>query len=259
MKMHTSTFPRKNKMAKEDKLINALRELAQKGPIQSASRGSNAVGKTLQQALGIEHSTKARNSLHGYTITGTTSKASAGGRTNLFACVPNWKSSDYKSSKEIVEEFGREDLERGYYRSLFCTTNSFGPNGFGLKLKANSSYKSLKEVFTDGHLERAVVNWDIKKLEMKLLNLGDMAVVNALPVELGGKKGFHYRYLEILSEPNIEVFLELIEDGVITIDHCISIKAGSSVAREQGPLFKIRADSRDALYRTVHKIDLMNV
>ena len=246
-------------LTEENKLINALRELAMKGPIQSSSHGSNAVGKTLQQALGIEHSTTSRNSLYGYTITGTASKASSGGRTNLFACVPDWRRSEYKSSKEMVEEFGREDLERGYDKSLFCTTNSFGPNGFGLKLNASSATKSLEEVFIDGHVEKAAVSWSFEKLESKLFKLGNMAVVNALPVELGGRKAFHYRYLEVLSDPNIGVFFELIEDGVITIDHCISIKSGSSVAREQGPLFKIRADSRDALYRAVRKIDLMNI
>jgi len=243
----------------EKKILEVLTALSRKGPIEAVGKGSNAVGKTLQHALGIKHSTTSRNSLYGYTITATTSRTSSSGRTNLFACVPHWEESNFKSSKDLVESFGRVDLSKGYAKSLFCTINSFGPNGFGLMLKADREFKSLEESYVKDDIQQPVVSWDVKKLKRKLIDLGNMVIVSALPVDLSGGKAFHYRYVDILSDPDIEVFLELIQDGVITVDHCISKKVGSNVAREQGPLFKIRADSRDSLYRQVQRVDLMDV
>jgi hypothetical protein len=77
-----------------------------------------------------------------------------------------------------------------------------------------------------------------------------------VPVSLNGQKAFHYRYLDILGSPKLEAFKDLLDDGAITLDHLISMKVGSSVAREQGPLFKISASARGELYGNPYRIDL---
>ena len=96
-------------------------------------------------------------------------------------------------------------------------------------------------------------------LNNKLASLEKTAIVTALPVNIGGKKGFHYRYVDLLEKPELINFLELLESGAITIDHLISIKVGQKAAREQGPLFKVRANAREDLYKNIKRIDLMDL
>jgi hypothetical protein len=244
----------------ETQLLSALTELSRLGPIEAVGKGPNSVGKTLQESLGIAHTVNARNSLFNFTVTATTSGLNSTGRTNLFACVPDWSISKIKSSKELVEKFGKEDLSRGYVKSLFCTSTSAGPNSFRLLLRANSTTSSLEECSVDDDVLSPVVTWDVSRLELKLADLlNKTAIVTALAVDQGGKKAFHYRYLDILENPKVSAFLELIEVGSITIDHCISIKQGSNGAREQGPLFKIRVDAREDLFQNVKRFDLMSL
>jgi len=243
----------------EENLLSALSKLTKKGPIVPSRNGPNAVGKLLQESLKIVHSTTQRNSLFNYTITATSSKLNSSGRTNLFACVPSWKTSPYKSSKEIVESFGGENLPRGYSKCLFCTLTSEGPNSFGLVLKIDLNKSSIEEWYISNKEEYLVAKWSISKIIEKLDLLKKTAIITALPIEIGDKKAFHYRYVELFEKPNIKNFLELIKNGSITIDHLISIKAGHNSAREKGPLFKIRSNAREDLYQNIKRFDLMDL
>jgi hypothetical protein len=159
--------------------------------------------------------------------------------------VPNWGLSRVKSSKELLLSVGREDNEKGYSRSLFCTVSTKSKNSFGLELKSNSGGNNLDELFNGS----PIVTWEFDKLVAKLGNLSNTAILSAVPVSLNGQKAFHYRYLDILGSPKLEAFKDLLDDGAI-------MKVGSSVAREQGPLFKISASARGELYGNPYRIDL---
>jgi len=246
-------------MDDEIKLVKALKLLCAMGPIVACGSGSSAVGKTMQNYLGIRHKIVERNKLFGYTITSTISKYNSGGRTNLFAKVPDWNLSRFKSTNEFVMQFGREDVERGYQKSLFCTVNSLNKNSFGLQLKVDTGKRSLEEW---GYLDNGgslAVKWCLEKLERRLSKLGKTAIVRAVPIDLNGYKAFHYRYLDLLGAPEISSFLDLLGSGGVEIDHCISMKYGSNSAREQGPLFKIRSDSLGEMYTGIRRFDLMDI
>mgnify|MGYP006196339501 CR=1 FL=1 len=243
----------------EDSILKDLSNLSKLGPILTAKGGSNAVGKLMQEILKIKHSTSKRNSIYNYTITATSSKLNSSGRTNIFACVPNWESSPFKSSKEIVENFGRENLSRGYSKCLFCSVTAEGPNGFGLVLKIDHNKPSIEEWYVSKKEEYLVASWSISKLMEKLDSIKKTAIVTALTINIGDKKAFHYLYVDLLEKPNFKNFLELIENGSITIDHCISIKAGQNSAREQGPLFKVRVNAREEFYTNIKRYDLMDL
>ncbi|MCA0893287.1 MvaI/BcnI family restriction endonuclease [Microbulbifer agarilyticus] len=244
----------------ENRLLDALASLCRKGPVEPVGTGPNAIGKTLQEMLDIKHSTSNRNTLHNFVITATKSRPQSGGRTNLFACVADWKNSRCKSSKELAERYGREDASRGYAHSLFCTSSATGPNGFGLKLNVNPEDQALEEWHTSDEGETPVVRWCATRLINKLAALGKSAIVTALPVTMkSGRNFYHYRYVDILGQPDSSSFFELLSHGIITIDHCISIPAKGGPAREQGPLFKIRADARSELYGSLRRIDLLDL
>jgi len=235
-------------------LIRKLEGISQKGPIPVRSRGSNAVGKMLQEELGIKHDTKKKNRLHGYTVS---SKSKS--RLNLFASVPNWERSKFKSSTEVVKALGKANEAKGYERALFCTVSGRGANTFGLYLKYNAQDSTIEEWLADEHGDQCLLVWDVHVLHSKLTKIGRRALVTATRVDLAGVRAVHFRYVEVMDAPKLEQFTNLISRGAITLDHLISLKFGDNAGREQGPMFKIIPDALELLHGPIKKIDLMDI
>ncbi len=236
-------------------LLALLSEVCRQGPIDAVSKGSNSVGKTLQIALGMQHKTDSRNSLNGFTVTATKSRRNSASRTNLFACVPDWKSSPLKSSNEILTCCGRPASDGKHDITMFCTISCAAPNNFGLQLRLNGEY--LEEHLTNSMGTSLIVRWQISKLVKRFLERsGCVAIVSGLPVERRGRPAFHYRYAELFSDADPTMFKTLLSNGSITVDHLISRARGAEKAREKGPLFKIRSDARRLLYRQTSFVDL---
>ena len=149
-----------------EEILNDLKELSLLGQIKAVGSGANSVGKTLQKALNIPHTTNAKNQYKGWTITSTTMKS--GSRTNLFASVPDWDTSLIKSSTELVDKYGVEDTTGKYVRKLFCTVKSERPNSFGLKLRVNRVKQSISEIYEAENDSTKLCQWDIGKIKQKL-------------------------------------------------------------------------------------------
>ena len=236
-------------------LLDRLRELSHKGPIEAQGSGSNAIGKTLQNALGIQHTVTDKNKLLDFVVTGTNIHGNT--RTNLFARVPTWSLSEVKSSTEIVARYGRNDPNGRYAKSLFCTVDASSPNTFGLQLLCNRVSKVLAEGFFDGKRMNKFAEWQTSHLEQKLNSLDNTVIVSAIKSNHNGQAHFHFVRAEFLLSPSIDAFFQLIDIGAITLDHLISLPFDKSVAREQGPLFKMQPQARETLFRSYSKIDLM--
>ncbi len=247
-------------MINEQALLSKLSDIAKLGPIRSKFRGANAVGKVLQSLLGIEHSTIHRNRIFGYTVTATASSRSSSGRTNLFAATADWSVSRISSSKKLAERFGRPNLDKGYKSALFCTMKASFANSFGLKLAVDFEKSILEErhVAFDGS-ETPVLQWNTQKLNDKLLSLGCSAIITAKKIANENGIFFQFNQVELLGVPQTESFLELISDDVITVDHCISVDIKTARAVEKGPLFKINSLSRQMLYSSSKKYDLLEL
>lgn len=238
-----------------EEVLSDLKRLSLKGLIKSVGSGSNSIGKTLQSELKIQHSTTSRNSYKGFIITATSTKVN---RTNLFAKVPNWKRSEVKSSKEMLDLYGREDPTGKYKKKLFCSVNSLDFNNFGLRLFVDMSKRLLYEKYYMGDQERIVAIWGNKELAEKLSFLDKTVVVSGNSFKREDGDYFHFRFAEFMVGPSMDKFLKLIDYGAITMDHLISMKEGSENVREQGPLFKIAKVSKEDLFYTYKKFDLMD-
>ena len=248
-------------MIDEHALLNKLSDIAKLGPVRSKFKGANAVGKMLQTLLGIDHSTIHRNRIFGYTVTATASSQSSTSRTNLFAATADWSVSRITSSKELAEQFGKPNLDKGYKSSLFCTMNASSANSFGLKLSVDFERSVLQEryvAFNDGS-EEPILQWNTQRLEDKLQSLGHSAIVTAKRIKNNSEIYFQFSHVELLGAPRTERFLELISDDVITVDHCISVDIKTARAVEKGPLFKINSLSRQMLYSSSKKYDLLEL
>ena len=239
-----------------DEVLQDLKELSLRGHVKAVGSGANSVGKTSQQALGISHTTNAKNQYKGFTITSTTLKA--GSRTNLFALVPDWKISLITSSTELVEKYGTEDKSGKYIRKLFCTVKAQDPNSFGLFLSINRAEQEISEVHSTNGTETILCRWNTDKIIHKLQSLDKSVIITASQHKKADGMYYHYQVAEFLSKPTFDKFLRQIEFGSITLDHLISKRHGNKTAREQGPLFKIAKHARMELYEHYEKYNLMD-
>lgn len=235
--------------------LSKLKELSLKGPIKADTAASNQVGKVLRNELGIDHSTSKKNQLNGFTISSTVKKAAV--RNNLFAKVPNWKTSHIKSKNEFLDKYGNSDPQGIFEKRMNCTVKATEPNSFGLKLRVDRDDKKLYESHIVGNLETVLLEWDLEKLKEKLYEQEKKILVSAIKHKRKDGTYFHYRYAEFFISPIFEEFLYLIEFDQVTLDHMITLKRNSKTAEEKGPQFKISKAGFSQLYTEYRRYDLM--
>ena len=236
--------------------LSRLKELSLKGPIKADTNASNQVGKILRRELGIDHSTSKKNQLNGFTITSTVQKAAV--RSNLFAKVPNWKTSYIKSKNELLDKYGKYYPEGLVEKRMNCTVKSIEPNSFGLMLRVDNKNKKLHETHVGDGTKTDLLEWDLENLEEKLFEQDKKILVSAIKHRRTDGNYFHYRYAEFFINPNFKDFLYLIELGQITLDHMMTLKRNSKTAEEKGPQFKISKEGISQLYAEYSRYDLMD-
>lgn len=234
-----------------------LSEISNLGPIPSIGKGDTAVGMTLLHSLGVPYSSRSKPNYKGVVISarrGTKHKDL--NRVNLFAKVPSWKISRYKSSRDFLERFGY--VREGVFQ-LNCTVSTRQKNSQGLILELDKEHNLLNEVYisSDGGREE-IVSWEMHALLDRLLCSHSASVwVVAIPSIRGGVEHFHFRYATFTDFPSVDIFPNLIEQGTITVDHLLSKKKGRVV--EKGPLFKIKPGNVGALLPIIGKCDLLSL
>ena len=238
-----------------EEALKRLKELASRGPIKAHSSGSNEVGKTMQRALGITHSTSTSNHFMGFTITSTTNKGQ--GKTKLFSKVGDWGQSAVSSTREIVELFGEEDTSGKYRRQLFCTVDAIEPNTFGLFLKVDTTKGVVSEYYSSGITEQPVLTWDSEELSRELAARDNFIILTASRYKKPDGNYYHYTNAEFFIGANFSGFLKQIELGGITVDHLISVGQDGRTT-EKGPAFKITRNARQELYSNYKKYDLLD-
>ena len=114
-------------------LLAMLRMIASAGPIPSMIDADTSVGRTLETALGININSSQKPDYKGIEL--KSFRSSRTNRKTLFAQVPNWKLSKFKSSAEILDNFGY-DREEDF--KLNCTVSAIVRNSQGLNLRLDS-------------------------------------------------------------------------------------------------------------------------
>lgn len=230
----------KNEVAFE--LLAMLKKIADAGPIPSMVDADTSVGRTLEMALGININSSKEPDYKGIEL-----KSFRKGRKNrksLFAQVPDWKLSKFKSSNEILQEFG---YERGEDFKLYCTVSAINRNSQGLKLKIDSEISQLIENSDKPEVGDFVV-WTLKKLHSRLKEKHKETFwVEAESTKINDREYFQYKYVEHTKSPIPSQFDLLIEQGIITLDHLIKRNSKGRV-REKGPIFKIKPEGIELLF-----------
>jgi hypothetical protein len=223
-----------------DELLGLLRNIAARGPIPSMVNADTSIGRTLETLLGIDINSSKQPDYKGIELKSFRDKR--GNRKNLFAQVPDWPLSTFKSSAEILNAFG---YSRGDDYKLYCTVSAIVRNSQGLMLRVDSDDQKLYEN------EKSVgdfITWKLETLHNRLLEKHNETFwIAADSINIDGTEHFQYKKVEHTKKPIVSQFDILVEQGVITLDHLIKRKTTGSVV-EKGPIFKIKPNSLDLLF-----------
>lgn len=232
-----------------NELLLKLRSISSK-PIPSLIKADTSVGRTLEAALGIKINSSKKPDYKGIELKSFRDKR--GNRKNLFAQVPDWNISKFKSSSEILDAFGylREDDFK-----LYCTVSAIKTNSQGLALRINNDTNCLVEYSTRDNINDFAI-WKLEKLHNRLIEKHKETFwVAADVIEIGEIEHFQFKEVEHTKKPIISQFDILLEQGVITLDHLIKRNSRGKVI-EKGPLFKIKPNSLDLLFPPSKVYDL---
>ncbi|MFM9838916.1 MAG: MvaI/BcnI family restriction endonuclease [Cyclobacteriaceae bacterium] len=228
-----------NEVAQE--LLKLLNKIALK-PVPAMLQADTAIGRTLETLLGIDINSSKKPDYKGIELKSYREKR--GNRKNLFAQVPDWKLSKFKSSAEILDSFG---YNRGVDFKLYCTVSTLVRNSQGLMLRMDSKISQLLEN-SDKSTANDFVVWSLDTLHNRLLEKHNETFwIAADSISVDGKEYFQYKKAEHTKKPIVSQFDILVEQGIITLDHLIKRKPTGSVV-EKGPIFKIKPNALDLLF-----------
>ena len=237
--------------AVSNELLLKLKAIAKGGFLPSMIDADTSVGRTLETALGIEINSSKQPDYKGIELKSFRGKR--GTRKNLFAQVPDWSLSKFKSSAEILNEFGYSRVDDF---KLYCTVSAITRNSQGLSLKMDTDIKQLIENSDKPKVGDFVV-WTLDKLHERLQEKHrETFWVEADTSIINGTEHFQYTKLEHTKRPINSQFDILIEQGIITLDHLIKRNSKGRVV-EKGPLFKIKSNGLDLLFPPSKKYSLI--
>jgi hypothetical protein len=225
-----------------DELLFKLRRIAMQGPIKSLSASDTGIGRTLESALGIKMNCDKTPDYKGIEL--KSFRSSRNNRKTLFAQVPDWGLSKFKSSREILDAFG---YMRGDVKKLYCTVNAKARNSQGLILRLDEEYEKLVENGNNSEIGDFAC-WQMKTLKNRLLEKHrETFWIEAKSTIIGGDEYLEYKKVERTRKPVASQLPLLIEQSVITLDHLIKQKP-EGYATEKGPLFKIKSGALNLLF-----------
>jgi len=232
-------------------LLAMLRKVASSGPIPSMLEADTSVGRTLETALGININSSKQPDYKGIEL--KSFRSSRTNRKNLFAQVPDWTLSKFKSSAEILDAFG---YKRNSDFKLYCTVSAITRNSQGLNLRLDSDIKQIIENSDKPEFGDFVV-WTLDNLHNRLHEKHrETFWVEADSMIIGGREHFQYKFVEHTKKPISSQFDLLVDQGIITLDHLIKRNSVGKVV-EKGPLFKIKPKGLDLMFPPSEKYNLI--
>jgi hypothetical protein len=223
-----------------DELLLLLKKIALLGPVPSMVDADTSIGRTLETLLGIDINSSKQPDYKGIELKSYRDKR--GNRKNLFAQVPDWSISNYKSSAQILDSFG---YSRGEDFKLYCTVSAKVRNSQGLILRVESDEQRLYE--NEASIGDFIA-WKLETLHNRLLEKHNETFwIAADSLSIDGKEHFQFKKVEHTKKPIVSQFDILVDQGVITLDHLIKRKSNGSVV-EKGPIFKIKPNALNVLF-----------
>lgn len=225
-----------------NELLGLLIKIGKMGPVPALLNADTGIGRTLEKLLGIDINSSKQPDYKGIEL--KSYRDQRDNRKNLFAQVPDWKNSKFKSSAEILSNFG---YIRGDDFKLYCSVSTRMRNSQGLQLKVDPHISQLLENSNKVGIGDFIC-WPLEVLHKRLLEKHNETFwISAEATFDDGKEYFQFKKVEHTKKPILSQFDLLLDQGAITVDHLIK-RVPSGKVIEKGPLFKIGSKSLNLLF-----------
>lgn len=248
----------------KDELLALLKEIHEKGWIQSTTTGATSVGDTLEHELGIKRNNSTSPDYKGIEL--KASRLNRNGRKKqttritLFTKTPD----EGMTYREIMEHYGKYQIPKGQTTprfQLYETLKASRVNAYDLYLKTNPVNESL-DLMHSGSRDindlnnEYVSSWKLETIAHSLLEKHKKTFfVKAESKLINGIEYFKYNIVVYTSNPNTSVLFALFDEDKITLDLAIWRKE-NGVARDHGVLFKMLPEDLPLLFGDEEIINL---
>jgi len=232
-----------------NELLNKLRTIAAKGLLQSVMQqnADTAIGRTIEDALGIKMNSSKNPDYKGIEIKSARLRKRKN-RDQLFCKVPHKKISKMPEMIDILNAFGYQSTINGDTRDrLNVTLQARKPNEQGLYLQVDQDNGILNEVSTDPKYG-SFASWYLSDLHNALIRKHKETFwINAETHQISGREHFELKEVIHTKNPVLTQFDLLLSQGDIQLDHIMK-RLDSGIAKERGPSFKIKPNSKGLLF-----------
>lgn len=217
-----------------EEFVNRLQEIEQMGYVETHRAGNTGIGKTLEDLLGIEE-----NNIPGPDAVGVELKSTRRQSHNLTTLFTKEPPRDKRSlwNQDLVRNLGYvDDKDR---QALKTTIEPDSPNSLGFFLTYDGMSVSVS------HEEYGIcATYPLDLLQDTFEGkMPELVMVVADSKKVDGREHFHYNEAYHLDGFDGDHFLELMRDGVITLDLRMHIKDNGNI-RNRGTAWRILDDNR---------------
>ena len=222
-------------------LLAMLSDVSRKGFIKTMRPGDTGVGYTLETLLGIEANSKKTPDYKGIELKSSRISKASNKQTTVFSQVPNWKLSNLKGSKDILNKHGRFNAEKGrdqLYHEISCTKL----NSYDLQLELKDDWEELRQIYVpdgDEYRKETDVIWQMDKLIERVEEKHQETMW--ISAETRGKRAdeeFWYTSARHTTGLDPTALPILLEAGSMTVHYLIK-RTPTGAAKDQGYLFKM--------------------
>lgn len=233
-------------------LLELLKRVGKQGWIDSMRPGDTGVGFTLETLLGISANSSKTPDYKGVELKSSRSRSS---NQTLFSKTPDWDNSRLRSSFEILQARGRDNIAK-MRRQLFHSMYSTSENSYGMQLEVNYDRDQLVQFCNTAGFREDDVLWELAVLQQALREKHKQTFwVKSQTRLTGNTEQFRYFRGTYTRNPNVDALPLLLEAGKMFVDYTIREKANGS-AKDQGYLFRMKKNNLDLLFGTPKAFNL---
>lgn len=240
----------KQQNAIADELIEKIRDIHNRGFVQTVVTGDTGVGMTLENLIGIEPNASKLPDYKGIELKAARKKQSSPNRVNFFSQVPDWANSHGMTAVKLLAEYGywATDKNGAPRFNLYCTVKANEPNSQGLYFDVDIDNDILINKSRIDNIDKYVLQWNLSTLRNRLAEKHKETFWIKAETKFEGEiEYFRYDIIIHTKKPNVSLVGYLLDSQVITMDYTMHKKPDGQI-RDHGYIFKTKPSQVDLLF-----------
>jgi hypothetical protein len=242
-------------------IIEEFQKVKALGFVKSNRKNNTGIGKTFEDYIGVVENNFEAPDLAGYEIKSHRIESSS--YVTLFTKAPNFppQANAYLNNRFGMPYENNSSLNK-LHTSMFADKYNSFCNKYSFKLINDRDAQVLKIGVFDFNTKELIdsnVGYTYKCLETVLKKkLKNLFYVTADRKYINGEEYFYFKKAEIYTNPTLDIFLKMIDDGNIMYDIRIgSYQSGSNYGKphDHGSGFRILEGNFHLLYETYEAVE----